>query len=317
MSLASFLRAAPPDAALAIEADHVAAARLHWRGSAATVAAHTVEALPPGLVVPSLTTPNIQDVPALGRAIAQVLARIGGRPRRVALAIPDTVAKISLVRFEQVPSKVDDLYELVRWQIRKSAPFPVEQAVVSFTPGARHATTGQEFVVAAARQDIIQQYEEACLEAGAAAGLIDLATFSIVNGVLAGSAAPSGDWLLVHVTSTYTTLTVIRNGDMIFFRNRPEDAEATLADVVHQTAMYYEDRLEGAGFSRVILAGAAIVAGGADALRRSLEERLGGRVDAVDPRAAAALLDRIDAPADLLDTLAPLVGILMRERKAA
>jgi hypothetical protein len=104
---------------------------------------------------------------------------------------------------------------------------------------------------------------------------------------------------------------------LIFFRNRVDDAEGTLADLVHQTAMYYEDRLQGAGFARVLLAGAAVDPVGADSLRRGLEERLGLTVEAVDPRGAAALLDRITASPDLLDALAPLVGILLRDRKAA
>ena len=177
----------------------------------------------------------------------------------------------------------------MRWQIKKTAPFPLEQAVVSFTPGARLAEGGQEFVVAVARRDVIAQYEQACALAGVHAGLVDLATFSIVNGVLASRAIPAGDWLLVHVTPSYTTLTVIRDGNVILFRNRGDDAEGTLADLVHQTAMYYEDRLQGGGFSRVMLAGGAAVPGGADALRRNLEERLGLTVEPVDPRAAAAL----------------------------
>jgi type IV pilus assembly protein PilM len=316
MSFADFFHTPPPDVAIEIEADHVTAARLAWHGSAATVAAHTLEALPAGIVLPALATPNVLDVPALGRAIAQALSRLGGRARRVALVVPDAVAKISLVRFENVPADAADLAELVRWQIKKTAPFPVEQAVVSFTPGARYAD-GQEFIVAAARHDIIEQYEQACAAAGAEAGLVDLATFSVVNGVLGSTAAPGGDWLLVHLTPTYTTLTVVRDGHVIFFRNRDNDAEGTLADVVHQTAMYYEDRLHGTGFSRVLLAGGAIVAGGADTLRRSLEERLGISVEAVDPRAAALLRDRITASPELLDSLAPLVGILLRDRKAA
>ena len=57
--------------------------------------------------------------------------------------------------------------------------------------------------------------------------------------------------------------------------------------------------------------------GGAEALRRSLEERLGLKVEPVDPRSAAAVADRINASPELLDALAPLVGILLRERKAA
>jgi hypothetical protein len=40
-------------------------------------------------------------------------------------------------------------------------------------------------------------------------------------------------------------------------------------------------------------------------------------VTAVDPREAAGLMDRIGASPELLDVLAPLVGALLRERKAA
>jgi type IV pilus assembly protein PilM len=315
MNLPQFLQPVPPDVAVEVEATHVAAARLDWRGATATVTAHTIERLPAGVVVPALAAPNITDVAVVGRALTQALSRLGGRTRRVALVIPDTTAKVSLVRFENVPPKAADLDELVRWQIKKTSPFPLDDAIVSYTPGLKHPD-GQEFVVAAARQDIVQQYEQACTSAGAHPGLVDLATFSIINGVLSQKALLAGDWLLVHVTGTYTTLAVIREGSLIFFRNRASDEEGTLADLVHQTAMYYEDRLQGAGFARVFLAGAAIDPAGADAVRRSLEERLGLRVEAVDPRAAASVIDRISPSADLLDALAPLVGILLRERKA-
>jgi Tfp pilus assembly PilM family ATPase len=246
-----------------------------------------------------------------------VVGRLGSRSRRAALVVPDTIAKVSLIRFEKVPTKAADLAELVRWQIRKTAPFPVDQAIVSFTPGARGADGGQEFVVSVARTDIVAQYEEACSRAGLHAGLVDLATFSAINSVLAGANPPAGDWLLVHATPTYTTLTVMRDRDLIFFRHRDEDTEGTLADVVHQTAMYYEDRLKGVGFSRVLLTGWTEGHGGTGALGRGLEERLGIAVEPVDPRAAAALLDRINASPAMLDALAPLVGILVRERRVA
>ena len=81
--------------------------------------------------------------------------------------------------------------------------------------------------------------------------------------------------------------------------------------------MYYEDRLNGGGFARVLIAGAARLPGGAESVRRGLEERLRVNVESVDPRGAAALQDRIGASPELLDVLAPLVGMLLRERKVA
>ncbi|OFW38230.1 MAG: hypothetical protein A3J29_15785 [Acidobacteria bacterium RIFCSPLOWO2_12_FULL_67_14b] len=267
-------------------------------------------------MTPSLGTPNIADVPLVAQAIGRVLAQLGARPSRVALVIPDTVAKVSLLKLEKMPARAADLQEIVRWQMRKTAPFPMEQAVLSVTPGAMSPDGGHELVVSLARTDVLHQYEQACLMAGAHAGLVDIATFGVINGILAGP-SPAGDWLLVHVTETYLTLAVIRDRSLLFFRNRGEEAEGTLADLIHQTAMYYEDRLHGGGFARVLIAGAARLPGGAESVRRGLEERLGIGVESVDPRGAARLVDRIGASPELLDLLAPLVGMLLREKKVA
>jgi hypothetical protein len=149
------------------------------------------------------------------------------------------------------------------------------------------------------------------------AGLIDLASFSQANAILAGDGI-AGDWLLVHVAADYVTLAVVRDGDLVFFRNRSAAGEAELADLVHQTAMYHEDRLGGGGFTRVVLAGAAVLgAENMERLARIVEERIANRVELLDFRAAASLRDRIGAGPELLDALAPAVGILLRERAPA
>lgn len=332
MSLPDLFQTPAPDVAIEIDRTHVAAARLAWRGNQALITAHASEPIANGLVTPGLSALNIADVPELSQVVARTLAQLGGsKPSRVSLVVPDTVAKVSLLRLEKVPAKSADLQEIVRWQIRKSAPFPIEQAVVSISPGARGADGGSEFVVTLSRADVIHQYEQACLMAGAHSGLVDLSTFGVINSILASSAPPTGDrstasgspratsrgdWLLVHVTDTYLTLAVVRDEALLFFRNRGQD-EGTLSDLIHQTAMYYEDRLSGAGFARVVIAGAARLPGGADSVRRNLEERLRVNVEAVDPRSAAGLQDRIGASAELLDVLSPLVGMLLRERKVA
>ena len=316
----SLRESAAPPVAVDIAAGRVSAASLEWRGGQPVIASHAIEPIPEHALVPSLTAQNTIDRAAVMTALNRVLDKMG-RPRRVSLAVPDVIAKVSLIRFEQVPARSADLDQLVRWQVRKTAPFPIEEAQVAYVPGVS-ASDGQEFIVSLARREIVHEYEQLCGEAGAHAGLVDLATFNVVNAVLASSGAPSGDdWLLVHVAADYTSIALLRGPHLIFFRNRATDTEGTLADLVHQTAMYYEDRLKGTGFSRVILAGAASArtrqAGDVEQLRRSLEERLGAPVDAIDPRAAATLTDRITAAPVLLDSLAPLVGLLLRDREAA
>ncbi len=317
MSFRALFQTPPPDVAIQIDHAHVGAARLEWRGHQAVVAAHAHEALPPGTVVPALAALNLADVPLVAKAVGRVLAELGNQRSRVALVVPDTVAKVSLLKLEKVPAKAADLQEIVRWQMRKTAPFPIEQAVLSISPGLAAADGSREMVVSLSRADVIQQYEQACQMAGVEAGLVDIASFSVLNAILAGSAGPAGDWLLVHITDTYLTLAVMRDQSLLFFRHRGEEAEGTLADLIHQTAMYYEDRLHGGGFARVLIAGGARLPGGAESVRLGLEERLRIGVESVDPRTAAALVDRIAASPELLDMLAPLVGMLRREGRVA
>jgi Tfp pilus assembly PilM family ATPase len=324
--IASWFASPPPGVAIEIGAGRVTGVSIADRGGRLTVTAHASERLADGVVAPALTTPNVADRAALADAVKRVAAAIGGRPRRVALVIPDGAAKVSLVRFEKLPARVDDLAQLVRWQVRKAVPFPLDQAQVSWTLGARDASGASELVVTIARRDIVGEYELACTDAGLEPGVVDLATFNLVNLVLAGDAAArdtaagrdAEDWLLVHVAPDSSTMAILRGTELILFRNRPA-GDGALADLVHQTAMYYEDRLSGRGFSRVLVAPrdlTAPVAAEFAELCRSLASRTGTPVVEVDLRTASSLADRIAPAPELLRALAAPVGALVRDRVA-
>jgi type IV pilus assembly protein PilM len=329
--LPSFLSSQPPSVGLEIASDRVSAVVLGRQASAQTVAGYAVQPLPAGAVTPALNAVNIHDAQTVATAIRTALDGLGTRQRRVALVIPDTAAKVSLLRFEKVPAAAD-LDQLIHWQVRKSAPFKPEEAEVSWVPAARLADGGREFLVTLARRDIVESYEQVCSAAGVQAGIVDLASLNLINTALAGSGSAEGgdgsagsasagaaskDWLVVHVAPDYATLAIVRGRDLIFFRTRQMDTAGDLADLVHQTAMYHEDRLHGSRFARVLVSGAAARGGdGGERVRRALEERLATRVEALDFRSAAAMVDRIGTNAELLDALAPAVGVVLRERVA-
>ena len=311
MMAPSFLATPPPTVAVGIDAAEATAVSLSAGRGRPSVETVAVEPLPAGLVTPSLTAANVADPARLGARLRGLLDRLGTSPRRIALVLPDVVAKVSLVRLEQVPARQQDLAGLLQFHVRKAAPFNVEEALIAWVPGAG----GHEFVVTLARRDVIAEYEQACEAAGAHAGLVDLATFNLANAVIAAEGTPAGDWLLVHVAPGYCSLAILRGADVLFFRSRPGDDHGDLGDLVHQTAMYYEDRLGGQRFDRVRLAGWARTLGtGSDQLRQRLEGRLGMRMEQIDTRELAPFASRIGASPELLDQVAPLVGILMRDR---
>jgi type IV pilus assembly protein PilM len=316
--LASWLASPPPDAAVEIAPTHVSAASVASRGSTSagmTVRSYAVEPLPPGSITASLGSHNIVDRPAVTAAVRAVLERLEARTPRIALVIPDLAAKVSLIRFDDVPARRDDLDQLVRWQLRKSAPFPIDDACVTYSAGVRSVDGGAEFVVALARRDIVEEYEGVCADAGTYAGLVDLSTFSLLNLVLASPGGSESDYLAVHMRAEYTSIAIVRGGDVVFFRNRPEGGDETLPDLVHQTAMYYEDRLSGQGFSRVLLGGSGREPGAVDVARRNLQERLGASVEPIDSSLVEGASARAGVSAAATDILAPLAGILLRTQR--
>jgi len=308
MSLASWMADARLDAAVEIAPGWVTA--VSGAGGRRVVAAAGVE-LPVGAVTPSLTGTNLVDRDAVVGALRSALDAIGGRPRRVGLIIPDLAARVSLVSFDEVPSRSEDLDQLIRWQVRKSAPFAIEEAVVGHAP-AGTAEGATRFLVVLARRDVVREYEEACAELGAQAGIVDLASLAAINAVLGAGRALEGDWLLVHVRPEYTSLAIMRGEALLSFRTRPSVSSEPVSDLVHQTVMYYHDRLGGEEFAQVFLGGRGAVAGDLEAVRQSLDERLGVVVQTLDLAMGLTLPDALAADGGLVGVAAPAGGMLLR-----
>lgn len=301
MTLPSLLRTPPPPVAIEIAPTHVAAVAVAGGGAEVRLGAWAVERLSEGAVVPSLTAANLVRPQEVAAAIASALSRLAQRVRRVALVVPDAAAKVSFVRFKDVPSRAADLDELVKFQIRKAAPFRVEDSQVSYAAGDRSAD-GQEFVVVQARRDIVTEYEQACQSAGAVAGVVDLSTFGLAQCALRTTGGLAGDWLLIHASADGATIAIFRGRHPVFFRRRGADGDAHLGELVHQTAMYYQDRLGGGGFGRVVVGGTT-----PEALTGSvwtgIQARLGVGAEVVMPGVGAAV-DRSH-----LDALPPAFGL--------
>ena len=315
LSRLSRLLAAPaPPAAIEIAADRVTGVVLD-RGR--RVSAAVSRPLPAGVVAPAANAANVAEPDTLRDVVREVRGALPGAPRRVALAVPDSAAKVSLLRFEEVPARAADLDRLIRWRARKTAPFRVEDAQVAWAPGAPLDGGGREFVVSLMRREVVEEYEAACARGGAHAGVVDLASFGLIDGLLAAGAAADGDWLFVHAAGGYRSVAVVRGGCLILFRHRPAgDGDDDLVDLVHQTTMYYEDRLDGAGYERVVLAVSmdGATAGDAAHLRRVVGEHLDATVT---PIAAGGSAEPPAGANPLPDVTAVPAGLLVREHMPA
>ena len=202
----------------------------------------------------------------------------------------------------------------MRWQVRKSVPFPLEQAQVSWTRA--WPTRRADYVVTVARQDIVADYEQAVAAAGVQVGLVDLATFNLVNLVLAGDAAATARRLAARARDARCQ----HDGDRARWRAAPlpppaADGEGSLADLGHQTAMYYEDRLNGRGLSRAVLAARDVGPAASATCRPSAAPSSSGSAGHRGDRPAGAGPHRAERgiAGDRAAIAAP-VGVLLRER---
>lgn len=311
-----WLNATPPSFAVEVASRRVTVVELARSGTP-VVAACASEALPVDAVTPALTGTNIANPRSVADAIRRACERAGTAvARRVALVIPDTVARVSLLHFEQVPAKPAELDQLIKWQLRKATPFPLEEATVQHIPASTQ-DGGTTFAAVVIRQDVLAQYEAVTDLLGMHAGIVDLASFNVMNAVMSSGAATAGDWLLVCLAHEATTIAILRGSQLLFYRHRAAIEEEPLSALVHQTAMYHEDRLGGSTFSKVLLCGAALAERGADRARADISARLGVAAQTVDVRGVAELSGRMTATPDLLDALAAPVGVLVREHPSS
>ena len=300
-----------PSTAVSIGADHVSAVQLPRGSDPPQLAGYARVGLPDGTVAPSITGQNIQDTPAVIGAVDEVLQKLPRRPSRVALVIPDGAARVSIVHFDDPPVRVADLDELIRWQVGSSAPFRLDEAKLAWTPGVRSAEGGRSFVVVLARRDVVMEYESVCDSVEARAGVVDVACTNLINAALVHRGAlDGGDWMLVERVADAGSIAIVRSDQLLFFRHMPADG-GRIEDLVHQTAMYYQDRLGGGGLTHALIEGDGQI----DAV---IAERLPDLpVERLVDRLVPLLADRGAGGTASLERLAAPIGILLRDRSRA
>ena len=305
-----------PQAAIEIAVDRVSAVMLR-RGPKPEVLGCESEVLPTGTVVAGASSRNIVGKQVVIDAIRAVLERLPRKVSKVGLIVPDRVARVSIIKFDQTPNNRSDLDKMIQWRISRSIPFTLANAQLSHTPGAAVSTNGREFVAVVMRRDITEEYEGVCLASGVRPGIVDLASLNLINLLIVNrNVLKLEDWLVLHAAPGYNSIAIMRGEALLFFRTSGSARSGDVAELVHQTGMYYEDRLKGEGISKVILESSVDGDEGVtvEIARRCLTERFEVPVLEV---ATSELGVRIPVELSSMRIFAAPVGLLIRERQSA
>jgi len=190
-----------PKLACEISADRVLAGRVSDNGG------HTLEAcasseLAPGSVVPDLIETNLRQPDAAYEAVRDVLGNIGGRSRYVIAVLPDAAVRVVLLDFEALPSKRDEVEGVVRFRLKKSLPFDVDKAKVSYH--VQPSSTGVRVIAAVALANVVEDYEAAFRQAGYEPGVV----MPSMLAALGAADAPKPS-LVIKVDASTTSIAIL------------------------------------------------------------------------------------------------------------
>ena len=156
--------------------------------AAAVVAGYASEPLPPGSATPALNAPNVHDEAALAAAIA-ACSSSSARRRRSRWSCRTRSRKVSLLRFEKMPAKAAGPRSADSLADAEGGAVPDRGRAGAWQPGvalpAAAASSSSPWRAAMSSES----YERACDAAGVHAGIVDLASFNVINAVLGGAAA--------------------------------------------------------------------------------------------------------------------------------
>lgn len=277
---------AKPKLACEIAADRVFAGRLN--GSRALEACATRE-LAPGIVVPDLVEDNLRQREAVSAGIESVLSSVGVRSHDVIAIIPDASVRVMMVDFDTLPSDPEEALGVVRFRLKKSLPFDVEKAKVSFH--AQKVKDEVKVVAAVALASVIDDYEAAFRAAGFSPGVV-------LPSMLAALGAADGKrpTLVVKVDAHTTSIAILNEDQLQLFRTLENSRGVTisgeqLAEEVYPSIVFFQDTYH-LNIERIYVAGLADASSAAAALLSQTDADVQELVDVSQLGASAGMVPR-------------------------
>jgi len=260
--MSSASNAAKPRLACEIAADRVLAGRLAEDGR--SLESSAARELAPGSVVPDLVEGNLRQRDAVKAAVAEALGGVAGRSRDVIAVVPDAAVRVVLLEFDALPSDAEEAAGVVRFRLKKSLPFDVDKARVSYH--AQKAADGVKVVAAVALASVVEDYEAAVRDAGFSPGVV-------LPSMLAALGAAEGQrpTLVVKVDARTTSIAILNAEQLQLFRTLENTRGVTingdqLAEEVYPSVVFFQDTYH-LNIEKIFVAGLADAGSAAPALR--------------------------------------------------
>ena len=266
-----------PRLACEITPDGIIAARASDKQ--ARVEVFTGRHLKPGAIAPGLNGANVVDAEAVRTALSGALGAVAGKSRDVIVVLPDLAIRLVLLDFEALPAKPEEAEPVIRFRLKKSLPFDVEQAALSYD--VVRSSGNIRVVAAVSPRAIIEEYETVFRDAGYTPGVVlpsSLAALGLIEG--------ERPTLVLKVDPTNITIIAVERQELRLVRtlDNPHGGNvsaAELAEAVLPSIVFFEDTFA-AKIEKVYIGGIAPLA----EVGPLLHEQTGAQVQELAPELA-------------------------------
>jgi type IV pilus assembly protein PilM len=267
---------AGPKLACEITTDRIIAARATDDGSA--LESYTARGLASGAILPRLADDNVGNADLLKQAVSDALTTVGAKTHDVIAILPDASVRVALLEFDTLPDKKQDVDGVIRFRLKKSLPFDVDRAAVSYD--IQNGDGKLHVVAAVVLASVLAEYENLFRELGFAPGVVLPSALASL-----GNVEITDPTLVIKVDAATTTLAIVSNHQLMLFRTLenqggPAISAEQLVPDVHASLVFFQDTYN-MRVDRILVGGLL----DADSLGNSLESQTGVRVqNLVDAR---------------------------------
>lgn len=260
--MSSMRSTSKPRLACEIAADRVFAGCASDRGDMVEKCA--AGELAPGSVVPDLLETNLRERNRVSETLRETLGEVGGRSREVIAVLPDAAVRVVLLDFEELPPKRQEAEAVVRFRLKKSLPFDVEKAKISYH--VQNSTGGVRLIAAVALASVIEDYESLFREAGYMPGVVLPSMLAAL-----GAAAADRPTLVVKVDARTTSIAILDKQQLLLFRTLESARGVTisgeqLAEDIYPSIVFFQDTYH-LNLEQIFVAGLSESGGAMPALR--------------------------------------------------
>ncbi len=199
-----------------------------------------IRSIPENILKPSFHELNILNPDYLREIFKEELNKMKKFPSKISILLPEQSTRVFLMNFDSLPSKKEEIRELLLWRIKKLIPLPENGVRLAWEK--IDSLDKIKAIAFIASEKVISQYEDFFSEFKLQVGLIESSIFPLFDMV---RKEIEGNSLLINIENSFLTILGFNESNFLIYRAKSfslSDKKEILKEIDH-TLKFLKDKL--------------------------------------------------------------------------